>query len=73
LFGVAVTFVAVLLNDVATRQFMRGRDLALLVAVAILESVGYRQVNSLWGCLGTVQALSGKGGWGSMKRQAFRT
>jgi cellulose synthase/poly-beta-1,6-N-acetylglucosamine synthase-like glycosyltransferase len=73
LFGAAVTLLAVLLSDVATRRYMRGHDLALLVAVAILENVGYRQVNSLWGCLGTVQALVGKGGWGSMKRQAFRT
>ena len=72
LFGVAVTLLAVLLNDVTSRRYMRGRDLALLVAVAILESFGYRQLNSLWGCVGTVQALTGKGGWGSMKRQAFR-
>jgi hypothetical protein len=52
---------------------MRGPDLVLLVAVAILENFGYRQVNSLWGCIGTVQAMTGKGGWGAMKRQAFRT
>jgi cellulose synthase/poly-beta-1,6-N-acetylglucosamine synthase-like glycosyltransferase len=72
LFGAAVTLLAVLLNDVTSRQYMRGRDLALLVAVAILESFGYRQLNSLWGCVGTVQALTGKGGWGSMKRRTFR-
>ena len=73
LFGVAVTLLAVLLNDVTSRRYMRGRDLALLVAVAIFESFGYRQLNSVWGCVGTVQALTGKGGWGSMKRKAFRT
>ena len=73
LFGAAVTLLAVLLSDATSRQYMQGRDLALLVAVAILESFGYRQLNALWGCVGTVQALTGKGGWGSMKRQAFRT
>jgi cellulose synthase/poly-beta-1,6-N-acetylglucosamine synthase-like glycosyltransferase len=72
LLGAAVTLLAVLLSDVTSRQYVQGRDLALLVAVAILESFGYRQVNSLWGCVGTVQALTGKGGWGSMKRRAFR-
>jgi len=41
--------------------------------LAVLESFGYRQLNSLWGCVGTVQALTGQGGWGSMKRKAFRT
>jgi cellulose synthase/poly-beta-1,6-N-acetylglucosamine synthase-like glycosyltransferase len=70
--GATVTLLAVLLNDCTSRQYTRGRDLALLVAVAILESFGYRQLNSLWGCVGTVQALTGKGGWGSMKRKAFR-
>ena len=71
-FGAAVTLLAVLLNDVTSRQYVQCRDLALLVAVAVLESFGYRQLNALWGCVGTVQALTGKGGWGSMKRQAFR-
>ena len=71
--GVAVTLLAVLLNDVAMRRYMEGRTLALLVAIALLESVGYRQLNSLWGCLGTYQALTGTGGWGSMTRKAFKT
>ena len=71
LFGAAVTLLAVLLNDVTSRHYVRGRDLSLLVAVAILESFGYRQVNALWGCVGTVQALTGKGGWGHMRRRAF--
>ena len=71
--GVAVTLLAVLLSDVSSRRYMRGQDLALLVAVAILESFGYRQVNAMWGCLGTLQALMGKGGWGLMKRRAFQT
>ena len=39
---------------------MRARDLVILVVVATLETFGYRQLNSLWGCVGTVQALSGK-------------
>jgi cellulose synthase/poly-beta-1,6-N-acetylglucosamine synthase-like glycosyltransferase len=73
LFGVGVTFIAILLSDTSRPRYVRGGDLALLVAVAILESLGYRQINSLWGCLGTIQALTGKSGWGSMKRRAFRT
>jgi len=73
LFGVAVTLLAVLLNDVTSRRYMRGPDLVLLFAVAILENFGYRQLNSLWGCVGTVQAMTGKSGWGTMQRKAFRT
>jgi cellulose synthase/poly-beta-1,6-N-acetylglucosamine synthase-like glycosyltransferase len=72
-FGIAVTLLAVLLNDVTSRRYMRGPDLVLLVAAAILENFGYRQVNSWWGCVGTWQSMTGKGGWGVMKRQAFKT
>jgi hypothetical protein len=61
LFGAAVTLLAVLQSDMTSRRYIRGPDLMLLVVVAILESFGYRQVNALWGCIGTVQALTGKG------------
>jgi len=72
-FGIAVTLLAVLLNDVTSRRYMRGPDLVLFLVVAILENVGYRQLNSFWGCIGTWQSMTGKGGWGTMKRRAFRT
>ena len=71
LFGITATLLAVLLSDIATRRYMRGRDLVLLLAVVILENCGYRQLISWWGCIGTVQSLSGKGGWGVIKRRAF--
>jgi cellulose synthase/poly-beta-1,6-N-acetylglucosamine synthase-like glycosyltransferase len=70
LFGGATTILALSLSDFLTRR-LRIRDLALLMAVAALENCGYRQLNAWWGCVGTVQALTGKGGWGTMKRRAF--
>jgi len=71
LFGASTTLLAVLLSDLTAQRYLRGRDLALLCAAAVLENVGYRQLNSWWGCVGTIQALTGKGGWGPMKRRAF--
>jgi hypothetical protein len=41
------------------------------MAVALLENCGYRQLNACWALVGTVQALTGKGGWRVMKRRAF--
>jgi len=73
LFGTAVSMTAVLLSDVATRRYMRGRDLVRLVVVAIAENFGYRQINTWWGVVGTVQAVTGRGGWGTMKRTAFKS
>jgi hypothetical protein len=69
--GTGITFAAVVLSDLGTRQYMRGRDLLLLVFVVFVENCGYRQLNSWWGCVGTYQTLTGKGGWGEMKRKAF--
>jgi cellulose synthase/poly-beta-1,6-N-acetylglucosamine synthase-like glycosyltransferase len=71
LFGAATTLVSVFLSDVSTRKYTRLRDLGLIVASAILENAGYRQLNSWWGCVGTVQAMVGKIGWGPMTRKAF--
>jgi cellulose synthase/poly-beta-1,6-N-acetylglucosamine synthase-like glycosyltransferase len=71
LFGASVTLLAVLLSDVATRRYLRGRDLPLLMIVAVLENCGYRQLNAWWGCVGTVQAWTGSGEWGAMKRRGF--
>jgi len=31
----------------------------------------YRRLNSWWSCVGTVQAITGTGGWGTMKRRQF--
>jgi cellulose synthase/poly-beta-1,6-N-acetylglucosamine synthase-like glycosyltransferase len=71
LFGIASTLFAVLLNDVATARYLEGRDLGLLVVAAVVENCGYRQVNSWWACVGTVQAMMGKEGWGSIRRRVF--
>lgn len=72
MFGCAVSLMAVLLNDVATREYMRGTDLVRLLMVALLENCGYRQMNSWWSCVGTIQAMAGKTGWGAMKRRTFQ-
>jgi cellulose synthase/poly-beta-1,6-N-acetylglucosamine synthase-like glycosyltransferase len=71
LFGASTTLVAIFLNDVATRKYRGSRDLAILVAAAVLENFGYRQLNAWWSCVGTVQAMTGKRGWGPMTRKAF--
>ena len=72
LLGTSVSMTAVLLSDIGTRRYMKGTDLVRLVLVALLENYGYRQLNTWWSFVGTIQALTGKGGWGTMKRRAFQ-
>ena len=69
--GLSATLLAILLNDLGTRRYLRGRDFATLLAVMVFENFGYVQMNSAWSCIGTVEAMTGRGGWGSMKRQPF--
>jgi hypothetical protein len=37
----------------------------------VLANLGYRRLNSWWGCVGTVQAALGQRGWGVVKRRVF--
>jgi cellulose synthase/poly-beta-1,6-N-acetylglucosamine synthase-like glycosyltransferase len=71
LLGTAVTMLAILLHDVATRRYMGKGELGTLVTVGLLENYGYRQLNTWWNTLGTWQALTGTAGWGTMKRRQF--
>jgi cellulose synthase/poly-beta-1,6-N-acetylglucosamine synthase-like glycosyltransferase len=71
LFGAATTLVAVFLSDVGTRRYLRTRDLVPMLAAAVLENFGYRQLNSWWGCVGTLQAVTGRGKWEPLTRRAF--
>jgi cellulose synthase/poly-beta-1,6-N-acetylglucosamine synthase-like glycosyltransferase len=71
LFGAVTTLVSVVMSDLSTRKYLRFRDLAVIVASAVLENAGYRQLNAWWGVVGTVQAFRRKSGWGTMTRKAF--
>jgi cellulose synthase/poly-beta-1,6-N-acetylglucosamine synthase-like glycosyltransferase len=71
LFGIAATLAAVLLSDIVTKRYMRGRDLGLLVAVTVMENFGYRQLNAWWSCVGTVQTFTKRRGWGVIQRRVF--
>lgn len=71
LFGAATTLLGVFMRGMFTPHYESLKDLSLLVAAAVLESFGYRQLNAWWSCVGTVQFLLGKGDWGRMTRKAF--
>jgi cellulose synthase/poly-beta-1,6-N-acetylglucosamine synthase-like glycosyltransferase len=71
IFGTAGNLFAVFANDVATGWYDKPRDLLKLGVIAVVERLGYRQLNLWWGCVGTVQAMLGRRGWGSMKRRTF--
>jgi len=69
--GSAATLLAVIISDLATRQYTRSRTFWSVVLVILFEHFGYLQLKAFWGCVGTVQMITGKQGWGPMKRRAF--
>ena len=71
LLSLSVTLCAILLSDLATKRYTRRGDVVRLLVIAFVESCGYRQLNSWWSIVGTAQFLTGKGGWGTIKRSEF--
>ena len=44
----------------------------IVLAAAVLENFGYRQLMTLWRAIGLFDALRGKTGWGAMERRGFK-
>ncbi len=69
--GVLLSLSAVLLEDIAFRRFARLRDLARLIAFAVLENLDYRQLITVYRLRGFVGYLRGDKDWGEIKRVGF--
>ena len=69
--GIALSFAAVGLEELSFRRYPRMRDLLHLLAVAIAENVGYRQISIYWRLRGMVSKLRGASSWGAMERKGF--
>jgi len=72
LFGVLLSMSAVVLEEFTLRRYPSVSDLGLLLAAAVLENFGYRQLLALWRVEGLWDALRGKRGWGAMERSGFQ-
>ncbi len=69
--GVGLSISAVALEELSFRRYPRMRDLLRLFGLGILENFGYRQLSAWWRLKGTISALRGVEGWGSMTRKGF--
>jgi cellulose synthase/poly-beta-1,6-N-acetylglucosamine synthase-like glycosyltransferase len=70
-FGVAVSVGALALEEAELRRFPTPKSLLILMAAAVIENFGYRQLNDLWRLRGTWQYLRGSESWGAMTRKGF--
>jgi cellulose synthase/poly-beta-1,6-N-acetylglucosamine synthase-like glycosyltransferase len=69
--GVFLSVGAVLLEELTERRYPRWRDLWMLLAVAVLENFGYRQLNVLWRVGGLYQLLWARRRWEVVQKEGL--
>jgi cellulose synthase/poly-beta-1,6-N-acetylglucosamine synthase-like glycosyltransferase len=72
LYSVLVSVLAVLLEDLVFRRYPKFPDLLLLLAAAILENLGYRQLTVWWRVRAYWEFWRGDLSWGAMERRGMR-
>ena len=70
-YGVFISVMSLILEEVELRRFPRARDLVILTGAAVLENFGYRQINNYWRLKGMWQYARGGSEWGQMTRKGF--
>ena len=70
-FGIALSVCAIALEEIQLRRYPRARDLLRLTLAAILENLGYRQLNNLWRMRGWFEFATGRHVWGTLSRKGF--
>jgi cellulose synthase/poly-beta-1,6-N-acetylglucosamine synthase-like glycosyltransferase len=71
-FGAFVSVASLVLEEIQLRRLPRARDLLILTLVALLENLGYRQLNNFWRVRGWWQFIRKNEGWGEMTRKGFQ-
>jgi cellulose synthase/poly-beta-1,6-N-acetylglucosamine synthase-like glycosyltransferase len=69
--GIALSAAAVALEELTFRRYPGWGDLFRLFSAALLENLGYRQLNQLWRFRGVISALRGVRQWGAQQRKGF--
>ena len=69
--GVFLSFAALALEEFSFRRHPRGREVARLLAYAVLENFGYRQLTIVWRLAGLADIARGRSDWGVMTRRGL--
>lgn len=69
--GVLISLASLTIEEFGYRRHSRRRDLIVLIVLAVIENVGYRQMQTLIRLAGTYDWMRKKQGWGEMRRRGF--
>jgi len=71
-YGVLLSIVAIVVDDLTYKTYRRWSDLAVLVVAAFVENLGFRQLHAFWRLRGLWSGLRGSNAaWGEMPRVGF--
>lgn len=71
LLGIALTIAALALEEFNFRRHAHARDVARMLLYAVVENIGYRQLNDLWRTVAFVDLARRKKGWGAQRRRGI--
>jgi cellulose synthase/poly-beta-1,6-N-acetylglucosamine synthase-like glycosyltransferase len=71
LVGAFLSVSALALEEFNFRRYPRGREVARMLAAALAENLGYRQLQILWRVRALVDVARGRKEWGEMQRRGL--
>jgi cellulose synthase/poly-beta-1,6-N-acetylglucosamine synthase-like glycosyltransferase len=69
--GIVLSGACVVLAEFSTRRYMRVSNVLILLGAAVLENLGFRQLQTLWRAQAFWDLWKGKKSWGTMERTGF--
>jgi cellulose synthase/poly-beta-1,6-N-acetylglucosamine synthase-like glycosyltransferase len=73
IFGIILSLFSLLLEEYTAKRYVRPKDVINLFLFAIIENLGYRQINSWWRLKSFFDIFSSKNSWGEMQRKALHS
>lgn len=71
LLGTILSASSLLMEEKAFKRYPGLKDMLTLFVFALLESLGYRQMHCFWRCMGLLDVIMKRKGWGKAIRHAF--
>jgi cellulose synthase/poly-beta-1,6-N-acetylglucosamine synthase-like glycosyltransferase len=69
--SIALSVAAIAVDELNYRTYRTRGEVLRLLCYAVVESLGYRQLNEVWRGLGFVDIARGKKAWGTQQRRGF--
>jgi cellulose synthase/poly-beta-1,6-N-acetylglucosamine synthase-like glycosyltransferase len=71
LLGILLSISSLISEEATFRKYGSIKNVSILTLFAVLENLGYRQINTWWRFRGVIDYIRGKKGWGKIKRLGF--